>query len=87
MAADLSVGAFAADGVAETVIDGQTGYLVPKGDVSALADVTLRLVKDKSLRVRFGRNGRRRVRECFSAQGAAQRVGVIIDAILEAAKR
>jgi len=45
-------------GLRESVQDGVTGYLVPHGDVPALADRMLALAADRSLVDRLGRGGR-----------------------------
>jgi len=47
-----------APGCKETVKDDWNGYLVPVGDVDALAGAMSRLAADTSLIVRFGQNGR-----------------------------
>lgn len=82
MAANLPVVAFAADGVEETVIDNQTGYLVPRGDTSGLTNAILQLATDSQLRTEFGGNGRRRVEAYFSAKGTASRITQIIGELL-----
>jgi glycosyltransferase involved in cell wall biosynthesis len=56
-------------GPAETVRDGETGYLVPPGDPAALASRVLTLLNDPALRQRMGAVGRARVEALFS--GAA----------------
>ncbi len=43
-------------GLRDSVVDGETGFLVPHGDVAALADRIRALVEDPSLRERLGRN-------------------------------
>jgi len=48
-------------GVADAIIDGQTGYLVPPDDVPALTDRLLRILGQPDLRRRLGENGRARV--------------------------
>ena len=50
----------------ELVIEGETGYLVDRGDASALADAILALANDPAARVKLGGNGRARVEEQFS---------------------
>ena len=82
MAAGLPVVAFAVDGVAETVVDGQTGYLLSPGDVPGMAGAIQRLVMNPSLRAEMGKEGRRRVETCFSASLTAEKVSRIIEAQL-----
>jgi phosphatidylinositol alpha-1,6-mannosyltransferase len=45
-------------GVAEAVVDGETGLLVEEGNIEALADAMERLVTDTALRQRLGEGGR-----------------------------
>ena len=44
-------------GLADTVIDGETGRLVPPGDSSALADALRQLLADRAVRERHGSSG------------------------------
>lgn len=48
-------------GSREMVVDGETGFIIPSGDVPALAVAILRLVRDPALRARMGAAGRARV--------------------------
>ncbi|MBN2549571.1 MAG: glycosyltransferase family 4 protein [Anaerolineales bacterium] len=82
MSVGLPVVAFAVDGVAETVVDGQTGYLVQPGDVAGLAGATLKLVQNPELRSRMGMAGQQRVQTHFSAETTAQQVGAVIERVL-----
>ena len=52
------VAAFRSGGVDEAVRDGETGLLVPEGDLPALAAAVGRLLGDPALRARMGRAGR-----------------------------
>jgi glycosyltransferase involved in cell wall biosynthesis len=74
---------FAADGVAETILDGQTGYLVPMNDTASLASAVVKLASDSALRQRIGQAGRQRVEACFSAEMTAQQIAAIIDGVLQ----
>lgn len=49
--------------VGEFVEDGQTGMLVPPGDMAALANGAIRLLEDRALQRQLGENAYRRVRE------------------------
>lgn len=55
-----------AGGCDEAVIHGETGLIVPQNDVASLAGAIRTLVKDRELRLRMGRSGRRYFEEKFS---------------------
>jgi MMP alpha-(1->4)-mannosyltransferase len=63
--------------------DGETGLLVPPGDVGALADALLRALSDADLRARVGAAGRARVLERFTwratAVGTVENYRVLLD--------
>jgi glycosyltransferase involved in cell wall biosynthesis len=65
MAAGLPVVASAVGGLAELVVDGETGLLVPSGDADELAAALGRLVADRELRRRMGSAGRERAERLF----------------------
>jgi glycosyltransferase involved in cell wall biosynthesis len=65
MAAGLPVVATAVGGVAEAVVDGETGLLVPAADPDALAEALDRLVADPGLQRRYGEAGRARALRFF----------------------
>jgi glycosyltransferase involved in cell wall biosynthesis len=58
MRAGLPVVASSVAGIDESVRDGETGYLVPRGGVEPLRERVRRLLSDPALRVRLGTNGR-----------------------------
>lgn len=68
MAAGLPVVATATGGVAEIVVDEQTGLLVPPGQPAALAAAMLRLLSDPVLARRMGDQGQERVSTVFAIQ-------------------
>lgn len=82
MAAGLPVVAFDVDGVAETVIDGQTGLLLPPGDSQRLARGLRRVAEDAELCKRYGVAGRDRVREFFTATATGEQVSGILRQVL-----
>ena len=57
-------------GLRDLVVDGETGLLVPPGDVAALRAALERLLADPELRDRLGRAARERIRERFSWERA-----------------
>jgi len=54
-------------GMPDAVADGVTGYVVPRGDVQAMAESVLRLLEDDSRCREFGRRARLRVEQRFDA--------------------
>lgn len=66
MRAGLPVVASDVGGVKEAVIDGETGFLIPRGDVSTLRQRLEQLITDPVLRARMGAAGRRRYETHFT---------------------
>ncbi len=52
-------------GIKESVVDGETGFLVEEGDVVAMAECMKRLAKEDPLCQEMGRKGRERMKELF----------------------
>ena len=68
MAASLPIIATNTGGVAEVISDGKTGFLVPAGDVRAMAEKLSCLIKDKDLRQRIGSNAKNSLSSDFSLE-------------------
>ena len=79
MAAGAPVVASRSGAVADTVVDGETGFLVDKGDIPALAAAMSRLLADQDLRARMGAAGRRRALDRFTWSHAADRAMELYD--------
>lgn len=62
-----------AGGLAENVVDGRTGFVVPRRKPAAIAEKLARLARDPDLRERMGQAGRARVIESFDLERQAQR--------------
>jgi glycosyltransferase involved in cell wall biosynthesis len=73
MRANLPVVASDVGGVAESVDDGKTGFLVPKGNRDVFADCLGRLLGDDQLRKRMGLEGRGLYEREFSFELMYQR--------------
>ncbi|MBV9174934.1 MAG: glycosyltransferase family 4 protein [Chloroflexi bacterium] len=73
MASGTPVIASRVGGVPEIVTHGETGYLVPPGDVDALHDALARLLADTALARRLGANARETVLERFTWRKVAER--------------
>lgn len=57
-----------ADGLPENVVDGVTGFVVPRRNPQALADKLQLLARDSEFRARMGQAGRKRVLQHFQIQ-------------------
>ncbi len=65
------VAAYVSGGIAEAVVEGETGLLAPEGDAKALAAAIEKLLVDPDLRARLGGGGRRYARS-FDWGGSAR---------------
>jgi glycosyltransferase involved in cell wall biosynthesis len=50
-------------GITDQIVDGETGFLVPPGDVDALRDAAARLITDSALRERMGEAAKHQVQK------------------------
>jgi glycosyltransferase involved in cell wall biosynthesis len=57
MACGVPVVAFSVGGIPEQVVDGETGFLIDPGDISAMCGRIGILLRDRSLQQQFGRGG------------------------------
>jgi glycosyltransferase involved in cell wall biosynthesis len=65
MACGVPVVATAVGGLADSIVPGRTGFLVPPRDPAALAGAVAALLADPGLRAAFGRAGRRRAQRWY----------------------
>jgi N-acetyl-alpha-D-glucosaminyl L-malate synthase BshA len=70
MACEMPVIATRIGGLSEVVEDGESGYLLPPGDVDAMAGRAVDLLKDSALRKKMGARGRAIAINKFSPQTA-----------------
>jgi glycosyltransferase involved in cell wall biosynthesis len=85
MRAGLPVVASDVGGVAESVRDGESGFLVARGDVAQLRDRIERLLADPHLRRRLGASGRERfVRDFTLDVSVAKTLAVYRDTLADA---
>jgi glycosyltransferase involved in cell wall biosynthesis len=77
MAAGKPVVATNGGGAPEIVVDGETGILVPMGDVGAMAEAIIRILQDPAAAKAMGERGRLRVGEHFSIEQTVERVEAV----------
>ncbi len=83
MACETPVVASAVGGILETVVDRQTGILVPPADPMALAAAVNELLRRPELAAEMGKNGRRRVQQHFSWASIAQQTEVLYHDVVD----
>jgi alpha-maltose-1-phosphate synthase len=97
MACETAVVASAVGGIKEVVVDGETGFLVPVEQMKAspfeatnpekferdLAARINQLMKDRQLREKFSKAGRKRVEENFSWSKIAQKTTALYESLLK----
>jgi colanic acid/amylovoran biosynthesis glycosyltransferase len=79
MAAGLPVISTAVGGIPEMVIQNETGFLVPPGDVAALACAIERLFDEIGLARRLGERGFQRAKKLFSIEKNVRSLLALID--------
>lgn len=82
MACHVPVIATAVGGLPEVVAEGETGYLLPVGDVEGMAEAAVRVLTDPALKQRLGRAGRRRAVERFDQDKIVGRYREIYERVL-----
>lgn len=82
MRAGLPVVASGVGGVPESVRDGETGFVVPQGDVEGLRKRLQQLAADPELRLRMGRRGRQRYEGNFTLEHTVDKTLAVYDAIV-----
>jgi glycosyltransferase involved in cell wall biosynthesis len=68
MRAGLPIVATDVGGIREAVVDGENGFVTPRGDCAAFACALQRLLSDESLRLRMARRSRQMFEERFTAE-------------------
>ncbi|HEY2569374.1 MAG TPA: glycogen synthase [Candidatus Udaeobacter sp.] len=100
MACETAVVASAVGGIKEVVVDGETGFLVPLEQAKEdsfeptnpekfardLARRINQLMKDKQLRQKFGKAGRKRVEEHFTWASIAQKTKALYETLVRNAQ-
>jgi glycosyltransferase involved in cell wall biosynthesis len=82
MRANLPVVASDVGGVSESVTDGVTGYVVPKGDVDVLRERLRRLLSDPELRAGLGMRGRAEYETHFALERSVSKTLAVYESVL-----
>ena len=74
-------------GFTETVIEGETGFLVPAGNVTALASAIERFIDlSAEQRAKMGQKGRERVQELYSKEALQTATLAVYERLLREAE-
>jgi glycosyltransferase involved in cell wall biosynthesis len=71
------------DGIAELVLDGQTGVLLPPGDAGALEDALVRCAEHPEELAALGKNGRLRAEASFDARAFPANIMKLFEAAMQ----
>jgi glycosyltransferase involved in cell wall biosynthesis len=82
MRAGLPVVASSVGGISEAVETGRTGLLFPAGNVETLQEHLALLIKNRTLRLKMGQDGRRRFFEKFTMEQMVEKTTAIYRSIL-----
>ena len=86
MASGVPVVSTNVGGPAETLVEGETGYLVPPGRADRIAERVLALLGDAPLRQRLGSAGRARVVERFGLARYAEGFSAVLESLATGAE-
>ncbi len=85
-ACELPVIATRIGGIPEVVSEGETGYLSDVGDVTKMAEDTIKLVKDADMRRAFGKRGRELAVERYSTEKIIPQYIAFYESVLNRSK-
>lgn len=83
MAASLPIITTDQGAIAETVLDQQTGFIVPSNDVQSLVEKIRLLTERPLLRQQMGQAARERFLTHYTAEAANQKLGLLFQSILD----
>jgi glycosyltransferase involved in cell wall biosynthesis len=66
MAAGKPVVAYNSGALSEIIVDGLTGFVVPRGNIDALAFAVKYLLENEEVAIKMGIEGRKRVEKLFN---------------------
>jgi spore coat protein SA len=84
LAAGVPVVATDRGAIRETIVDGESGFVLPDADPGELADRVLRLLQDAALRDRLSKAARDRYLGCFTQEHADRRLAEWLGSVADA---
>ena len=84
MASEVPVIATRAGGMPEVIGEGESGYLLPVGDVDGMAARAIEILSNRELQDRLGRNGRKTAEEKFNVHQIVPQYRAFYEAVIGA---
>ncbi|MCB1212888.1 MAG: glycosyltransferase family 4 protein, partial [Chlamydiia bacterium] len=75
---------FRGTGIEESVVDGQTGFLVPYGEIEQLGSALIRLLSEPELCQQMGSAAQKQCQENFSLEKHIQKLEALYSEVLSA---
>ena len=83
LASEVPVIATRAGGLPEVVVEGETGYLLPVGDVAGMAARAIEILSDETVRRRMGQRGREMAIDLFDEKKVVPRYREMYERVIE----
>jgi glycosyltransferase involved in cell wall biosynthesis len=81
LAMEVPVIASAQGGTSEIIVDNQNGFLIDNSDVDVFAEKAIYLMRNLSISIQFGINGRRTIEEKFNSAVQTRKIEAILNSI------
>ena len=87
MASECAVVAFNCAGVEETIEEGNSGFIVPIGDINAMAERLISLINSIELRHSLATSAKKRIKAFFTAEKTATELMAVYEKLLQQPKK
>jgi glycosyltransferase involved in cell wall biosynthesis len=87
MASNCAVVAFNCAGVEETIEEGDSGFIVPVGDINAMAERLLLLIETTDLRHALAKSAKQRIKAFFTSEKTATELMAVYEKLLQRPKK
>jgi glycosyltransferase involved in cell wall biosynthesis len=87
MTAECAVVAFNCAGVDETIEEGISGFIVPIGDINAMAEHLIKLIDSSELRDSLAKSAKKRIKAFFTAEKTATEMMAVYEKLLQQPKK
>jgi glycosyltransferase involved in cell wall biosynthesis len=86
MAMEKPLITFDSGGICEQIVDGESGYIIPKGDIDKVVERIIELYHNPNKRIEIGKNARRHLLSKFSLERHVEEINQLYDELLEGNK-